>query len=390
MTESVEYSFEQYLDETAEDTLLRIRNLRKWYPVTENRVLFSRVVGHIKAVDGVSIDIPRGKTMGLVGESGCGKSTLARTVVRLEPFQAGTLFLEDQNISTFKSRREELAFRRRVQMVFQDPYASLNPRRLVMDIIKEPLDIHRKDLGREEKKKMVIELLQTVGLEAYHALRYPHEFSGGQRQRIGIARALILQPDLILLDEPVSALDVSVQASILNLLHDLQEQFGLAYLFIAHDLSVVKHVSDYVSIMYLGRLVEVGPVEEVFNHPTHPYTVSLLSAIPVPDPDIEKARIILQGDVPSPINLPPGCRFHPRCYKAQEICSEVEPELREVRPGVWSACHFPEEGFEVLKFIGLEKEQEAKIGKDTSAGKANPKTSTTGGKTATSNKETEV
>ncbi len=390
MTESVEYTFEQYLDETAEDTLLRIRNLRKWYPVTENRVLFSRVVGHIKAVDGVSIDIPRGKTMGLVGESGCGKSTLARTVVRLEPFQAGTLFLEDQNISTFKSRREELAFRRRVQMVFQDPYASLNPRRLVMDIIKEPLDIHRKDLGHEEKKRMVIELLQTVGLEAYHALRYPHEFSGGQRQRIGIARALILQPDLILLDEPVSALDVSVQASILNLLHDLQEQFGLAYLFIAHDLSVVKHVSDYVSIMYLGRLVEVGPVEEVFNHPTHPYTVSLLSAIPIPDPDIEKARIILQGDVPSPINLPPGCRFHPRCYKAQEICSEVEPELREVRSGVWSACHFPEEGFEVLKFIGLDNEREAKIGKDTSTGKASSKAGATEGKTATNNKETEV
>ena len=360
MTESVEYSFEQYLDENAHDTLLSIRGLKKWYPVTENRVLFSRIVGYVKAVDGVSFDIPRGKTLGLVGESGCGKSTLARTIVRLEPFQAGTLFLEDQNISSFSSRKEELAFRKRVQMVFQDPYASLNPRRLVMDIIKEPLDIHRKDLSREEKRKMVIDLLETVGLEEYHALRYPHEFSGGQRQRIGIARALILRPDLIILDEPVSALDVSVQASILNLLHDLQEQFGLAYLFIAHDLSVVKHVSDHVAIMYLGKIMEIGSTEDVFTHPTHPYTVSLLSAIPIPDPDIEKARIILQGDVPSPINVPPGCRFHPRCYKAQEICSQVEPELREVRPGVWTACHFPEKDFEVLKFIGIEDKAKGK------------------------------
>ena len=363
MSADEEYTYVDYLEEHSEEPLLKVRELKKWYPVTENTVLFSRVIGHIKAVDGVTFDIPKGKTLGLVGESGCGKSTLARTIVRLEKFQSGSLYLGDQDISTFSSRKEELAFRRRVQMVFQDPYASLNPRRMVLDIIKEPLDIHRKDLSREEKRKMVIELLRTVGLEAYHALRYPHEFSGGQRQRIGIARALILQPELIILDEPVSALDVSVQASILNLLQDLQEQFGLAYLFIAHDLSVVKHISDMVAIMYLGKIMEIGPTEEVFNHPTHPYTVSLLSAIPIPDPDIEKTRIILQGDVPSPINLPPGCRFSPRCYKAQDICFKEEPTLKEVRPGVWAACHFPEEGFEVLKFIGLEVDDAKTKGK---------------------------
>ena len=356
MIKSKERSYEDYLDEQGEKSLLHVRHLKKYYPVSENTILFSRVVGYVKAVDDVSFDLRPGETLGLVGESGCGKSTLARTLVRLEEKQGGTIIFEGKDVSEFRNRKEELEFRRSIQMVFQDPYASLNPRRLVMDIIREPLDIHRKDLTKRERERMVLELLKKVGLEEYHALRYPHEFSGGQRQRIGIARALVLRPKIIILDEPVSALDVSVQASILNLLHDLQKEFDLTFLFIAHDLSVVKHVSERVAIMYLGRIMEIGPTEKVFKHPAHPYTVSLLSAIPLPDPDIEKERIILQGDVPSPINLPTGCRFHPRCYKATDFCAMVEPTLKEHEDGVWVACHYPEEKMDIIKFIGLKKE----------------------------------
>ncbi len=325
-----------------QEVILELRNLRKYFPLKSKSVLFSKVMGYIKAVDGIDLQIFKGEVLGLVGESGCGKSTLSKVIVGLEEPTTGQVWFRNQNIQDINSREEELKIRRSIQMVFQDPFNSLNPRRLINATLAEPLGIHLKELSREEREKEVLEMLNTVGLEEYHGFRYPHEFSGGQRQRIGLARALIIKPELIIADEPVSALDVSVQASILNLMQDLQDKFNVSIIFIAHDLSVVKHVSNRVAVMYLGRIIEIGPTDKVFDKPTHPYTVSLLSAIPFPDPDIRKKQIILEGDVPSPVNLPAGCRFHPRCYKSEDKCKKEEPVLKEMKPSVWAACHFPE------------------------------------------------
>ncbi len=319
--------------------LVEVRDLRKWFPVTGG--IISRAVDHVKACDGVSFDIRRGQTMGLVGESGCGKTTTGRVILRLEEPTSGTVQFDGRDI--FKLGREELRkLRREMQIIFQDPYSSLDPRMTVGDIVGEPLTVHGVAKGKE-KDARVMELLEVVGLTAQHARRYPHEFSGGQRQRIGVARALALNPKLIVCDEPVSALDVSIQSQVLNLLRDLQEQFGLTYLFIAHDLAVIKHISDRVGVMYLGKLAEVADEPDLFAGPLHPYTQALLSAIPVPRPGQRRERIVLEGDVPSPINPPPGCRFHTRCRRAIERCRVEEPALVEVAPRHLVACHLATE-----------------------------------------------
>jgi peptide/nickel transport system ATP-binding protein len=325
-----------------EDALLQVSGLKKYFPV--RRGVFRRVVGWVKAVDGVDMFIRPGETLGLVGESGCGKTTTGRTILRLiEPTEGSVLFRSQQlgevvDVAKVKASTMKL-LRREMQIIFQDPYSSLNPRMTVGDIVGEPLIVHRVARGRE-KEERVKELLQAVGLKPEHMRRYPHEFSGGQRQRIGIARALALDPQLIVCDEPVSALDVSIQAQVLNLLEDLQKEFHLTYLFIAHDLSVVKHISDRVAVMYLGKIVELAETEELFTRPLHPYTEALLSAVPVPDPDYESERIILQGDVPSPVNPPSGCYFHPRCPYAKPICAEEAPEFRDYGNHHYVACHF--------------------------------------------------
>ena len=326
---------------TGDDVLLDVRDLVMHFPLTQG-IIFQRKVGAVRAVDGVSFAIKRGETLGLVGESGCGKSTTGRAVLQLYKPTSGTVFFEGQDLTRLRGEQMR-RMRRKVQMIFQDPYASLNPRMTVGSIIGEPLEIHGLARGRE-KQQRVQELLSVVGLNPYFANRYPHEFSGGQRQRIGIARALAVNPSFIVCDEPISALDVSIQAQIINLLEELQNEFGLTYLFIAHDLSVVRHISDRIAVMYLGKIVELADHLELYRNPLHPYSKALLSAVPIPDPLVERKRerIILTGDVPSPVNPPPGCRFHTRCPLADTICREKEPEFREVVPGHWAACHFAE------------------------------------------------
>jgi oligopeptide transport system ATP-binding protein len=323
------------------DVILSARDVVKYFPVT-NGVIFKHVVGQIKAVDGVSFDLTKGETLGVVGESGCGKSTLARVLMNLEPPTSGSVRYGDKDVFAMKGA-ELRRMRRNIQLVMQDPYTSLNPRMTVGNIIGEPFEIHRDVAPRGSRRQRVQELLNVVGLNPEHINRYPHQFSGGQRQRIGIARALALRPEIIICDEPVSALDVSIQAQVMNLLEQLQGEFGLSYVFIAHDLSVVRHLADRVAVMYLGKVVEIGTEDEIYERPTHPYTQALLSAVPVPDPTVrdKKAMIRLEGDVPSPANPPSGCRFRTRCWKAQEICAEFEPPLQNLGESDHpSACHF--------------------------------------------------
>ena len=317
-------------------SLLEVQNLKVHFPVKPG--MFRRVRESVKAVDGVSFTIAPGETVGLVGESGCGKSTLGRAILRLVEPTAGEIFLHGENITRMKGA-ELRSRRRKFQMIFQDPFGSLNPRMTVEDIVGEALDIHELTDGQPARKKRIEELLQAVGLDAAYAQRYPHEFSGGQRQRIGIARALAVEPEIIICDEPVSALDVSVQAQIINLLRDLQQQRGLAYLFIAHDLAVVEHISRRVLVMYLGKIVELADAKEIIRAPQHPYTQALISAVPEVDPDSKRQRIILPGDVPSPIHPPAGCPFHPRCPVAVERCRGEIPPLREISENHFAACH---------------------------------------------------
>jgi oligopeptide transport system ATP-binding protein len=315
--------------------LLTVKNLKKYFPIRGG--LFSKEVARVHAVDDVTFNIMAGETLGLVGESGCGKSTTGRSILRLIEPTSGDVGFQGRNV-TGMDKRALRALRKEMQIIFQDPYASLNPRMTVGSIIGEALVIHKLAPNRKAREERVIQLLETVGLNADHLRRYPHEFSGGQRQRIGIARALAVSPKLIVADEPVSALDVSVQAQVINLLEDLQAQFGLTYLFIAHDLSVVEHISTRVAVMYLGKIVEIAPANELYSNPKHPYTEALLSAVPIPDPTVKRKRIILEGDVPSPVNPPSGCRFHTRCALRVPSCSENDQVLKEISPGHLVAC----------------------------------------------------
>ena len=320
----------------AETPLLEVKHLKKHFPIKGG--VFSKTIGYVYAVDDINFTLEKGETLGLVGESGCGKSTTGRTILRLIEPTDGAIYFEGHDITNL-DKSAMRALRREMQIIFQDPYASLNPRMTVGSIIGEPLEIHKIAKGAE-KEERVASLLQKVGLRAEDMRKYPHEFSGGQRQRIGIARALALNPKLIVCDEPVSALDVSIQAQVINLLEDLQAEFGLSYLFIAHNLNVVEHISNRVAVMYLGQIVELASGEELYKNPQHPYTEALLSAVPIPDPTVKKKRIILEGDVPSPINPPMGCHFHTRCMYKDKICEEVEPEFKDIGGGHWVACHF--------------------------------------------------
>lgn len=316
--------------------LIRASNIVKHYPILGG--VFLKQIAAVKAVDGVSLSIQQGETLGLVGESGCGKSTLGRAFLRLEEPTSGEVFFEGENILTYTPEQVR-NLRKQMQIIFQDPFSSLNPRKKVSQIIGEPLLIHGMKRS-EEREQRVLDLLQVVGLRQEHMRRYPHQFSGGQRQRIGIARALALNPKLVVCDEAVSALDVSIQAQVINLLKDLQNEFGLTYLFISHDLSVVEYISDRVAVMYLGKIVEIAGSSELYARPLHPYTQALLSASPLPDPTLKRDRIILKGDVPSPIDPPSGCRFHPRCLYAQDVCCQKEPELRNILGDHQAACFF--------------------------------------------------
>ncbi|MBE6758503.1 MAG: ABC transporter ATP-binding protein [Ruminococcaceae bacterium] len=342
---AADYTAEQTADTAAEpaaapveaknDDLLVVRNLKKYFPIKS--AFFKFTIGNVKAVDGVSFSIKRGTTMGLVGESGCGKSTIGRTILRLHEKTSGEVLFNGVDI--FKLNHDELRkMRPKLQIIFQDPYSSLSPRLPIGEIIGEAVREH-KIVPENELDAYVTRIMRACGLQDYHKDRYPHEFSGGQRQRICIARALALNPEFILCDEPVSALDVSIQAQIINLLRDLQKEFGLTYLFISHDLSVVQHISDTVGVMYLGSMAEYAETDELFDNPLHPYTKALFSAIPVPDPDAKMNRVILEGSIPSPANPPKGCKFHTRCSQCMEICSKQTPEFREVRPGHFVACH---------------------------------------------------
>ncbi len=324
------------------NAILTVRNLEMHFPITQG-ILFQKKVGAVRAVDGVSFDVKRGETLGLVGESGCGKSTTGRTILHLSKATGGKFYFDGQDITNLNGANLKNV-RRNMTMIFQDPYASLNPRMTVGNIISEPLIIHGIGSAKDRQSR-VQELLEVVGLSRFYGNRYPHEFSGGQRQRVGIARALAASPSFIVADEPVSALDVSIQAQVVNLLEDLQNRLGLTYLFVAHDLSVVRHISDRVAVMYLGKIVELADRDTIYKSPGHPYTRALLSAVPIPDPRAEKRRkrIILTGDVPSPVNPPPACRFHTRCPLVQQICKEQEPEFRDIGGGHRVACHFAED-----------------------------------------------
>jgi peptide/nickel transport system ATP-binding protein len=376
------------LEETGgsgETPLLEVRHVKKYFPI--RRGIVQREVARVHAVDDVSFAVREGETLGLVGESGCGKSTLGRTVVRLLEPTDGEIIFQGTPIQKLGTRKLR-PLRREMQMVFQDPYASLNPRKRVGTIVSDPMRIH--NIGsRAEQKRRVGEILETVGLSPEHYNRFPHEFSGGQRQRIGIARALALRPKLIIADEPVSALDVSIQSQMLNLLDDLQTEFKLTYIFIAHDLGVVRHVSDRIAVMYLGKIVELSPAEELYSRPIMPYTEALLSAVPIPDPDLaeKRERIVLEGDVPSPINPPSGCRFHPRCRYATDICKQVEPPLVDYGNGHLAACHHPLNVDEAtLAKVGVAEEHtpadadESALPQDTS-GTSDPAVSPTPGDT---------
>ena len=323
-----------------EEVILRVQNLKKYFPI--RRGVFRRQVGEVKAVDDISFEVYRGETLGVVGESGCGKTTAGRTIIRLYEPTSGHVYFNGKDLATL-SGGELRKMRRKMQMIFQDPYASLNPRMSVEGIVSEPLEIHRMTNGRQRKDR-VAELLHLVGLNPALMNRFPHEFSGGQRQRIGLARSLALNPDLVICDEPISALDVSIQAQVVNLLEDLQKELGLTYIFIAHDLSMVRHISRRVAVMYLGKIMELTDRETLYKNPLHPYTQALLSAIPVADPEVEekRRRIILEGDLPSPANPPKGCNFNTRCPLAMDICFHVEPELIEVEADHWCACHLVE------------------------------------------------
>jgi peptide/nickel transport system ATP-binding protein len=317
--------------------LLKVRDLRKRFAVKGG--ILSRTIDQVHAVDGVSFDIGKGETLGLVGESGCGKSTTGRCILRLIEPSSGEVWFQGKDVTKMDHGALQ-SLRRDMQIIFQDPYASLNPRLKVGAIIGEALTIHKLAPTQKAMEDRVVQLLETVGLQPDHMHRFPHEFPGGQRQRIGIARALAVEPKLIVCDEPVSALDVSIQAQVINLLEDLQEEFGLTYLFIAHDLSVVEHISTRVAVMYLGRVVEIAPSRELYDNPLHPYTEALLSAVPIPDPTVKRKRIMLQGDVPNPIRPPPGCHFHTRCPIARPDCAQRAPELRQTKPGHWVSCHY--------------------------------------------------
>jgi peptide/nickel transport system ATP-binding protein/oligopeptide transport system ATP-binding protein len=333
----------------AGDPLVQVRDLAKHFPITKG-ILFQHTIGAVRAVDGVSFDVQRGETLGVVGETGCGKSTTARLIMRLLDSTAGEVRFDGQDITRIKGSRLK-AVRRDMQMIFQDPYSSLNPRKTIGSIIAQPFAIHGLLEGKGERKSAVQDLMETVGLNPEHYNRYPHEFSGGQRQRIGVARALALKPKLLIADEPVSALDVSIQAQVLNLLRDLQRQFGLTLIFIAHDLSVVRHMCDRVAVMYLGKIVEIGPGDALYALPRHPYTGALLAAVPVADPSRHgNERRLLTGDVPSPANPPSACRFHTRCPKAQPLCSAEEPPLQDKGTGTLAACHYPLSEQEVAGF----------------------------------------